>query len=373
MSMRVLCPEGHPVVIEADELGEEVVCPRCRTSFVAEKDSAEKRPARAKKPKSSRARDDDDEEDEKPVKKAKARKSRADDDDEGGEPPRKRKPVRRRDDEDEDDEADDEPDSTDEPIEWTARKRQLKTASIGLTCYQVAYWAFLVGFALDAIAIILLIVSVAFALFGSAPGSLPEFAGWAEVAMLPAFAIAFLAQIVGWIFGLWSPAKSGARTSIILAILLFLAPVVLMLIASVLVGADFFRNVRVSERFLLLMGQIAALFTLASFIFSLQAVGRLGGFLQLPHIASQPVTAAWFIIGGIVFRNITQFVLMEFIFKSAASMDPKADLGGFILIVALVLMLLTEAIYVLVTRACYDLTVAIGEIKVAIDKYIKEG
>ena len=126
MNICIFCPDGHPVTLAADKLGQVVACPRCFATFRAELEIGLPIGAR----KVSRSRDDDD-----------------DDDDEEEERPKK-KPVakkqiksRARDDDDDDDEEDEEGDEEQEAeIEWTGRKRQLNTCGIGLMIMMVAYY-----------------------------------------------------------------------------------------------------------------------------------------------------------------------------------------------------------------------------------------
>src|SRR6516164_4719152 len=149
MSMRVLCPEGHPVLVDATRRGAATICPRCLASFLVEMDRAPAWHARKEDSRARRPRDDDDEEDEeeRPRKKTTPKKAKHDDEDE--ETPHRKKQFRKKldDEEDEDQEEDeDEVDEEDEPeipIEWTSRKRQLNVGSIGLIVMMVGNYCLL--------------------------------------------------------------------------------------------------------------------------------------------------------------------------------------------------------------------------------------
>src|SRR5262245_43458196 len=121
MILRLCCPQGHPVDIAAEKLGDEVACPHCLTTFLAGLLAADRQHARKEERKSRRSRDDDDEDEE-------------DEDEEEEDRPRKKAKARSRDDDDDEDEVDDEDDESDddEPIEWTPRKRQLSIVRTAL-------------------------------------------------------------------------------------------------------------------------------------------------------------------------------------------------------------------------------------------------
>jgi hypothetical protein len=135
MTIRILCPEGHPVRIEASKLGGVVVCPQCFTSFLSEPDLAPSWHARKATSKSSRSRDDDDDDDDED-----------DEDDEDEKPQRKKKAAKEDDDDEEDEDEEEEEKEPEAPIEWTSRKRQLNACSNGLVAMMVGCY-FMAGFA----------------------------------------------------------------------------------------------------------------------------------------------------------------------------------------------------------------------------------
>src|SRR5437870_1314941 len=86
MSMRIVCPEGHPVALSPSKLGRLVLCPCCFSSFWATLNHSPSWQARKDEGKVRRPSDDDedDDEDEVPQKKSKAKAkgaSNKDDDD----------------------------------------------------------------------------------------------------------------------------------------------------------------------------------------------------------------------------------------------------------------------------------------------------
>lgn len=83
MTMRIVCPEGHPVALSPSRLGKLTFCPCCFTSFWATLGVSAARQARKEDGRARRAADDgDDDDDEAPQKKSKAKSAAKDEDDE---------------------------------------------------------------------------------------------------------------------------------------------------------------------------------------------------------------------------------------------------------------------------------------------------
>ncbi|MBI1832179.1 MAG: hypothetical protein HYR84_12110 [Planctomycetes bacterium] len=172
MSMRIVCPEGHIVVIDAAQIGAAVTCPECSASVPYDIDAV--RHARKEEGKRRRSAEDDDDEgddDDRPQKKASGKKpSDADaiqdkgakkaprQSDADNEKPAKKASTRAADDEDDDrssrkkprrsdDDVDDveieDDDESDDGIEWTARKEQLLMCSHGLVAMIVGCCIFI--------------------------------------------------------------------------------------------------------------------------------------------------------------------------------------------------------------------------------------
>src|ERR1022692_4697955 len=347
MSIRVLCPEGHPVCVHANKLGGTVICPRCYTCFLAElADLAGSSSHHAReKPQSKRSRDDDEddeevkkkpkakkddeeEEEEKQVKKkpkakkddeetgiqekpsakaksASAKKSRNDDDDdeddeeEEEEKPRKKKPKAKRDDDDEDDEDDDEKkdEPEEEPIEWTKKKRQLNIVNVGMMAYLIGFYTMIVLF------IILVIFELPSTLF-------LVIALWSEnydmasffcyclcvIAAIGAFPI-YICHLIGWITGIMSPAKAEGRGTCITAILMFVSPIFLLVVYLIFDTAIISRDAVAARMFQMFLFFGFVLMMMA-FYCSLIYIGSIAGYLGMTTEKRKPQALGWFIVGG---------------------------------------------------------------------------
>lgn len=382
MNVRVICPEGHSVVVTAGKLGGTAICPHCFTSFVVKFTIDPSSHARNDEGRSRRSRDDDDDEDEEDDR---PRKKKRKEEEEGIEPddkprrPKKSTPRDEEEDEDDrprrrkgrnedDDDDDDDEESTprppveeEEPIKWTPRKRQLAVVSNALVLYQVNFWLMFVIFALDGLNILGLLIGIFVPALALITFILTSFI------ILPAVAGSFVVQLIAWIMMFWAPAKSGARGSAITAMGFFFAPVLLFGIHLTLSFASFFRNDIVEGRFLFLMVALACLSGLISFFFSLQVLGNIASFLGLHQLAKEPITLGWFIIGGTLLRLIVVALIMFMVFAMGFVI---IGLPGLALYSPL---LLAEGMYWFVLRSILDLVGVATKLRAFIAHYIKEG
>lgn len=361
MNVRLICPEGHPVVVAADKLGGTAICPHCFTTFLAELDLARGSHARKDEGKSRRARDDDDEEDEEDDRPRKKKPKPRDEDDDEDDKPRRKK---RRDDDDDDEEEEPEPavpGSEEEPIKWTPRKRQLSTVSTGLIMYQVVFWTLLATYALMALAIIASLAGAFIPILAEISIILAMFA------VLPLTGVSFVIHLVAWIMMFWAPGKSGARGSAITAMGFFFGPVLLFGLYYALSFAEFFRNPSVKDNFFFLMLGLSCISGLISFFYSLQVLENLASFMGLIQLAKEPVALGWMIIGG----TLLTLVLYAGIYFMINSMNFSTDgVMGFALRAPLLLPL---AMYWLVLRSLIDLVGVTVKLRAHIEHYIREG
>src|SRR4051812_39425939 len=113
MKIRILCPDGHPVSIDAGRLGSMVLCPHCYAQFLASSTGALSWHARPEKGKARPSRDDDDDDedeedddDEPPRKKAKPTPGQKKTYHKEEETRRAKKPLRKQDEEDDEEDED---------------------------------------------------------------------------------------------------------------------------------------------------------------------------------------------------------------------------------------------------------------------------
>jgi hypothetical protein len=297
MSMRVLCPEGHLVLVDARRRGAAAICPRCLASFLVEMDGASAWHARKDDSKARRSRDDDDEEDEeeRPRKKSTPKKAKLDDDEEDEETPRRKKQSRKKvDDEEEEDEDQDEDEDEDEedeneepeiPIEWTSRKRQLNVGSIGLIAMMVGNYCLL---ALAAVTILT-----------AALGMLVALAVVFDILFWGSFALRFLGItgfVVGAVLNLFAPSKIEGRamlisTLVFTGLVYVLALMILLAIKGYLV-ADLARGMRFGE--LLYWG--AMICYAAGMLSAATYLSKLMIFMKLHLEKGQPISNMAFIL-----------------------------------------------------------------------------
>jgi hypothetical protein len=300
MSMRVLCPEGHPVLVDATRRGAAAICPRCLASFLVEMDGASAWHARKEDSRARRPRDDDDEEDEEkhPRKKTTPKKAKHEEE-EDEETPRRKKQSRKKvdDEEDEDeDQEDDEDEDQDEdeedekeeqeiPIEWTSRKRQLNVGSIGLIAMMVGNYCLL---ALAAVTILT-----------SALGMLVALAVVFDILFWGSLSLRFLGItgfVVGAVLNLFAPSKIEGRamlisTLVFTGLVYVLALMILLAIKGYLV-ADLARGMRFGE--LLYWG--AMICYAAGMLSAATYLSKLMIFMKLHLEKGQPISNMAFIL-----------------------------------------------------------------------------
>jgi hypothetical protein len=311
MSIRVVCPEGHPVVVEACKLGGAVVCPHCYASFPAEMYLTPARHARKAESKSSRSDDEDDEEEERPQKKIKAKRPRDDDEEEERpqkktkakkpkdeeETPKRKNQTRKQEDDDEEDEEeaeekeedDDEEAEEERPIEWTARKRQLNVCSNGVLAMTVGVYclAAFAGFTA---------LWVAFHEMDLFDGGRPWMVSFFDWLSIPLLYLGIAAFTVGMFLSLRVPAKAEGRGPIIAALIFsglvfFLGLLTILGMYGTLSGDE----ERASRFVQLLVGSSSVCFIL--FLVSTKAyLAKLMIFMKMHLESSQPITNAGFIL-----------------------------------------------------------------------------
>ncbi|MBI2806984.1 MAG: hypothetical protein HYX68_18540 [Planctomycetes bacterium] len=399
MNVRLLCPDGHPVVFPVARLGDTAICPHCYVGFIAELAVDPCQHARSGAGKSRRARDEDDDDedeeedqprkkakpptqkdDEKPRKKSAPRKDDDDDEEEDDEKPRKKAKPRQIDDDDDDDDDDDEEEeetpkkkarakksnSKDEdedddegddkpepePIEWTPRKRQLLVCSNGLVSLIVANYI-LMGF--------VVFCSLAIDAFEilddwKRPFLGPLILDWVCV---PLFCFSVVAVIVSACFNFKAPAKVEGKGALIATLvfgfLIFFLGFLVILNYFEVLTSDAVR----SERFLqLLVGSALVCFVLC--LVSMMAfLSKLFAFMRLNMEASQPITNCgfYFLYLGLMLGLVYASPLL------------KSNIGDWVCyIVALLADVISGfAVYVLVLQI-----ILVNKVRFTIEKYIKE-
>jgi hypothetical protein len=292
MNICISCPEGHPVMLASEKLGQMAACPRCFATFRAELDVGPTVRARKDDRKVRRSRDDDDdeeEEEERPKKKL---------------PPKKevKKPIKRRarDDDDDDDEDDDEGDEEDEgeqedEIEWTGRKRQLNKCGIGLMVMMVAFYMLVAMIVFLILPMIWTIFDVGNDISDKSKLVEPKTDDWIVLGAWIIGPMAALAQttlIIGLFMNFFVPARVEGR-SMVLCALIFGGLVYLL--GALIVSAGFITSdaERANNMRKLLIGGAGLCFVVS--IFSAMAyLAKLMTFMKLHLEASQPITNAGF-------------------------------------------------------------------------------
>ena len=296
MSICILCPEGHPVIVAAGKLGGVAACPRCFTSFLVEVDAVAVYHARKEERKSRRSRDDDDDEDdqeeEKPKKKRPAKK-------EDKEEKRPAKASRAKKDEDEDDEEEDEEEEEEEEeIKWNSRKRQLNICKTGAVIYMIAYWILVAFFLVTMLALDLFAYGV---LSGIGLTNSIEKLDYSIVWLWcfgfiagPFLALAELALMVGMFFSMAVPPKAEGKGLLLCGLvfggLVFLNGVLILLAWQQIIVSDEARAMNMIK----LLGGGAALCFLVSIMSAMSYMSKLMIFMRLNMEASQPVTNTMF-------------------------------------------------------------------------------
>jgi hypothetical protein len=295
MNICISCPEGHPVILAAEKLGQMVACPRCFATFFAELDIGPSIGARKDDRKVRRSRDDDDdddedEEEEKPKKKPAAMKP--------GNPPAKKsikgKSRDEEEDEDEDEEDDDDDDEAgeEEPeIEWTGRKRQLNKCGIGLTIMMVAFYMLVAMIVFLVLPMIWTVFEVGNAI-GNSENKLiePKAGDWFLLGMIIA-PMAVLVQttlIVGLFFNFFVPARVGAR-GLVLCALIF-GGLVYLLGTGVLLSSGLKEDAARAANVNKLLGSAAGACFVISIMSAMAYLAKLMTFMKLHLEASQPIT-----------------------------------------------------------------------------------
>lgn len=347
MSMRIECPEGHPVRVDVTQLGGTATCPRCGAVFPIEVDFLS---AQARDEGKSRRRpddDDDDDEDDRPQKKSKAKdddlkdkiqelprkkapakRAKADDDDDDA-PPRKKtsaksryddddeddddvkprgKKSSRRDD-DEDDEADEPADDADgappeEPIVWTPRKRQLKVVRVALLSYQVSAVAMLVMFILDAVGGVVSFIMAFIAIFTGDHSIFLFTQAIFAILMGVGATTVFVSMLIAWIIGaIFSPARSDGKSISQMALGFFALPALFFIFFLIFKYTLITRDLVAANLLNMVLG-FSALSWLIALYCGLVYIGRIAGFMGRHMDARKPQALGWFIIGGYLARII---------------------------------------------------------------------
>ena len=309
MSMHVLCPEGHLVVVDPNRRGAAAICPRCLASFLVEIDRAPAWHARKEDSRARRPRDDDDEEDEeeRPRKKTTPKKAKRDDEDDDEETPRRKKQSRKTV-EDEEDEGEDQEEDEDEvegdeeeepeiPIEWTARKRQLNVGSIGLIIMMIGNYCLL------ALAAFTILASANLML--GAPVWVVVIIFWVSVALRYLGITGF---VVGAVLNLFAPSKIEGRAMLISTLvftgLVYVLGLMILLCVHGYLVADPARGRRFAE--LLYLGAIicygAGMLSAATYLSKLMI------FMKLHLEKGQPISnMAFILLGGAVHEILLYF------------------------------------------------------------------
>jgi hypothetical protein len=289
MNICISCPDGHPVILAAEKLGQMVACPRCFATFPAEWEIGPSVGARKDDRKVRRSRDDDDEdeEEERPKKKPLAKKETA-----------KPSKSRARDDDDDDDEEDDDDDETEgeeEPeIEWTGRKRQLNKCGVGMTVMMVAFYMLAAMIAFLILPMIWTIFDVGNKI-GNSEGKLvvpkPDDWFWPGIIIAVAAVLVQTTLIIGLFFNFFVPARVEAR-GLVLCALIF-GGLVYLLGAGVLMSGlkeDEARAANVKT----LLGSAAGACFVISIMSAMAYLAKFMTFMKLHLEASQPITNAGF-------------------------------------------------------------------------------
>ena len=309
MSMCVVCPEGHPVLVDATRRGAAAICPRCLASFLVETDRASAWHARKEDSKARRPRDDDDEDDEeeRPRKKTTPKKAKQDDDEEDEETPRRKKQLRKKvddeEDEDEDQEEDEEDEDEDEeeepeiPIEWTSRKRQLNVGSIGLIAMMIGNYCLL---ALAAVTIL----ALANQMLG-APAVIFVILFWVSLALR---FLGITGFVVGAVLNLFAPSKIEGRAMLISTLvftgLVYVLGLMILLCIKGYLVADPARGMRFAE--LLYLGAIICY--AAGMLSAATYLSKLMIFMKLHLEKGQPISnMAFILLGGAVHEVLLYF------------------------------------------------------------------
>jgi hypothetical protein len=203
MSITVLCPQGHPVVLD-DPARPALACPRCGSVFPTHGDVPEVpsvpggMAARSERRKSRDEDEEDEEEDDRPRKR---KVPVDDDDDEEDERPRKRA-LRRPEQEDEEDD--------DEAPQLTRKQRQLSMVRLGILFHILKLWVFMA-------ALVFFFITLPLALFAGLAGMglLATFL-W-QITFNLSMTLAPILGIVGSVLCAWVPPRSEARGTIIVS------------------------------------------------------------------------------------------------------------------------------------------------------------
>ncbi|MBM3995193.1 MAG: hypothetical protein FJ303_13725 [Planctomycetes bacterium] len=359
MSMRIECPNGHVIVVDAAGAGGDFVCPLCAGSAPFDIEAARHaRKDEGKRRSSSRA-DDEDDEDDRPQKKSSKKSARPSDDDEDR--PRKksrddedddddrrsRKKSRRRD-EDETPEAQD----SDDGIEWTPRKRQLQVASyalivmiVGLSiflAFNFFNWKWMAFYEME--------------LFGDAKTWAPALFYWLSVPLLYLGIIAF---VVAMVMSLWAPSQVEGMASIITClvftgIILFVGLLLILNYFELLLG-DLARG----ARFVQIMAIASAACMVVGMMAAMAYLSQLMVFMKLTLESSQAVTNMMFVI-------LLWGVMFALVYISPKAKDMVGDWFGYLLVGA------AAAVTGLAEYILVNLILLIIQVRKTIDKYIKD-
>lgn len=356
MQLCVACPLGHPTLCDESKRGRTVACPQCLTLFVAELDFAGNH-ARPEKGKARKSRDDDDDDDE---------------DDEEDEKPVKKKAKKRDDEDDEDDDDDDDDDFDDgpEPIRWTPKKRQMNIVNIGMMAYLIGFYVMLILMVLMFLGESLFLIFLTIGIFA------PAFLALAAlVVLIVAFAsgvggvVIYVCNLVGWITGLFAPAKSEGRSSAITALCFFLSPSLLYLAYLILWYSVIDRDEHgfaVSFRLLQTFNGIAFLLVMMAFYTTLVYIGRIAGFLGMTTDKYKPQALGWFIVGGTIILIV--LIIVEWLIMLIVAS------GGILLFIALyVVSGMTFNCFYFVISSMRELIGVVTRIRAQIADYIQNG
>jgi hypothetical protein len=298
MIMRVVCPEGHPVLVDATRRGAAAICPRCFASFLVEMDGASAWHARKEDSKARQPRDDDDDEEdeeERPRRKTTPKKAKQDDEEDDEETPRRKKQSRKKvdeeeeEDEDEDEEEDDEEGEPEEPIEWTPRKRQLNICAHGLIAMVVACNLLIAFVFFSSIWIDFYELNI----FGGARPLAITLFNWIS---LPLAFLGLTAFVVGMMLNLAAPAKAEAKGALIAAIVFAGLIYVLGLLTLLTMFGALFADPDRAKHFvqLLVVGSLVGF--ILCMVSTMAYLAKLMIFMKLHLDSSQPITNIGFIL-----------------------------------------------------------------------------
>jgi hypothetical protein len=118
----------------------------------------------------------------------------------------------------------------------------------------------------------------------------------------------YVCHVIGWFTGLFAPAKSESRGTVVTALAMFFSPI-LMYIVYFILCAIFQPRPEVRQRLLDMFNGFALILWLLAYYCSLIQIGCIAGYMGLTIEKFKPQALAWFIVGGCLLFTVCMAII----------------------------------------------------------------